>query len=194
MNIPIFSQKHCDLPTSPEPLKKRESVPIITRLNCCSEDIPVRTTPDTSSPPSTDDISQLDCCSTDTLMNSAPNIVPPQDGKGIDTLDCCIPEPAPTTSPSGLKILDADTDPNAHFTRSQSTKVCHAAALNIVQSLHTLPYPSPLVSSTSLSPLPRAMPVFACCVCSAATRFSCSATKQPKTTITLMTISWCKAT
>jgi hypothetical protein len=181
MNIPIFSQKHCDLPTSPEPLKKRESVPIITTLDCCSDDLPVRTTPNTSPPPSTDDISQLDCCSTGTLMNSASNIVPPQNAEDIGKLDCCTPEPASTASPSGLTILDADTDPNAPFTRSQSTKICRTAALNIAQSFHTLPYPSPLVSSTSLSPLPRAMPVFACCAmqCSYALLMLChKATKS----------------
>lgn len=74
--------------------------------------------------------------------------------------------PSPITSPeAGLVIVEVDSDdPKAPFSQDFSSKICRSAALNVVQSFSTLPYPSPLVTSTSTSDqLPRAMPVFACC-------------------------------
>jgi hypothetical protein len=74
-------------------------------------------------------------------------------------LSCCTPEP-PTTTHIPRHVEDSTVP----FTGAKSTKICHTAALNIVQSFHTLPYPSPLVSPPSSSYLlPRSMPVFACC-------------------------------
>ncbi|KAE9377733.1 hypothetical protein N431DRAFT_478903 [Stipitochalara longipes BDJ] len=170
MNVPIFSQKHCDLPTSPQPLKKRET--LIETLNCCNA--PLGSASNTSPPPK-NAISQLDCCSNDTPMSSAPNIHTPEDDSGPGTLSCCTPE-APATTPSS----SSTKDPASPFTRTQSTKICRTAALNIVQSFHTLPYPSALVSPPSSSPFPRAMPVFACCAmqCSYALLMLCHKTSS----------------
>jgi len=103
-------------------------------------------------------------------MNSAPNPLPPQNAPpDIGTLGCCATDTvmpsAPTASPeAGLVIREVDSnDPKALFSREFSSKICQSAALNIVQSFHTLPYPSPLVTSTfTTDQLPRAMPVFAC--------------------------------
>ena len=179
MNIPIFTQKQCDLPTSPEPLKRKENekgkkVEIAT-LDCCSDDTLDQTALKTSPPASPDAISQLDCCSPDTLMDAAPNMTPSEDAEGISSLDCC------TTSPP-LPTPSTTSSPASPFTRAQSTKICRTAALNIVSSFHTLPYPSPLVS-TSIYPYPRAMPVFACCAmqCSYALLMLChKATVNPR--------------
>jgi hypothetical protein len=159
MNIPIFSQKHCDLPTSPVPPKKRESV--IGTLDYY--DTPLESASASKTSPPNEHISQLDCCSTDIAMNSAPGIPPPQDDAGIGILSCCTPEAPVFSTTSKTPSLDSSSDPSAPFTRSLSTKICRTAALNIVHSFHTLPYPSPLVSPPSPIPLPRAMPVFACC-------------------------------
>jgi hypothetical protein len=87
---------------------------------------------------------------------------------------------------AGLVILEVDSDdPKAPFSREFSSKICRSAALNIVQSFHTLPYPSPLVTSTFTSDqLPRAMPVFACCAmqCSYALLMLChkASTNHPE--------------
>ncbi|PMD43977.1 hypothetical protein L207DRAFT_508738 [Hyaloscypha variabilis F] len=152
-NIPIFLQKHCDLPTSLQPLKKQEIA--IGKLDCC--DTTLNSTSSTSAPPS-EAITQLDCCSNDTPTPSAPNISPPKDDSGPMILSCCTPE-QPTTTHSPRHV----EDPNTPFTRAKSTKICHTAGLSIVQSFYTLPYPSPLVSPPSSYLLPRSMPVFACC-------------------------------
>jgi hypothetical protein len=160
MNVPIFSQKHCDLPTSPMVLKKRESV--IGTLDCYDTPLESASASKTSPPPN-EPISQHNCYSTDIPMNPARGIPPPQHDAGIEILSCCTPEAPLFSTTSKTPSLHSSSDPSAPFTRSLSTKICRTAALNIVHSFHTLPYPSPLVSPLSPIPLPRAMPVFACC-------------------------------
>jgi hypothetical protein len=103
-------------------------------------------------------------------MKLAPDSLLSQSAPGILTLDCCStdavmnPAPNPSTE-TGLVILEVDAEnPKAPFSRETSSKICRTAALNIVQSFQTLPYPSPLATTTfTPDQFPRAMPVFACC-------------------------------
>jgi hypothetical protein len=190
MNIPIFSQKHCDLPINQgQQPQRRGSVASIPTIDGYSNDTFAKAAYPTP-PSSVPGISQLNCCFNDTFMKSAPDLRL-QTALGIGTLDYCsnvtVMNSAPNTSSEpGLVILEVDTeDPKALFSRELSAKICRTAALNIVQSFHTLPYPSPLVTNTLTSDqLPRAMPAFACCAmqCSYALLMLChkASTNHPE--------------
>jgi hypothetical protein len=52
------------------------------------------------------------------------------------------------------------------FSKHESSRICLASALNIVQAFEALPYP--LTESGDRAPVPRTLPSFACCAMQAA--------------------------